>query len=312
MIKYRIINHSNYSLQEREALLLDFRQTDSDVPHVLLSTCNRIEDYRIENYGAEDFSAGNSRADDVVPEHVVRHLYRVAAGLESALIGERAIQGQLKQAYFEACEHYRLPSSLNRLFQTAIHTGKRVRTETRISEGAVSHSQITVEILKQHDIDLKNSIISIIGVNKLTEDILRFLSDRGACNIFLSNRHFEKAQALATQYQSTAMRLEQKRRLLEFTDVLISATSAPHLIVHREDMPVGRRMLIFDLAFPRDVSEEIAILPDVKLYNLEDIESFARNSISLRQAEITRAEEIISEEIIKFRQWESYRLKASN
>jgi glutamyl-tRNA reductase len=298
MIKYRIINHSNYSLQEREALLQDFRQNEGEIPHVLLSTCNRIEDYRIEDYGG---------SDDEVPENVVRHLYRVASGLESALIGERAIQGQLKQAYFDACEHYRLPSSLNRLFQTAIHTGKRVRTETRIAEGAVSHSQVTVEILKQENIDLKNMIISIIGVNKLTEDILKFLSSRGACNIFLSNRHFEKAQALAAQYQGTAMRLEQNRQLLEFTDVLISATSAPHLIVRKEDMPPDKGMLIFDLAFPRDVSEEVAAIPDVKLYNLEDIEAFARNSISLRQAEITLAEQIIDDEIAKFRQWEAYR-----
>jgi glutamyl-tRNA reductase len=290
MIQYRLINNAEYGLKEREALLKDF-ETDAAQAHVLLSTCNRIEVYW-----------GEGR----VPEDVVRHLYKVAAGLESSLIGERAIQGQLKQAYLRACEKYCLSSSLHRLFQTAMHTGKRVRTETKIAEGAVSHSQVTVEMLKQEKIDLKQKIIAIIGVNKLTEDILKFLTSRNATNLFLSNRNLEKAQNLAARCNGTAMSLDNKRAMLQFADVLICATSAPHLIIHPEDVPADREMLIFDLAFPRDVSETVGTFSRVKLFNLEDVERFAKKSLSLRLCEINRAEEIIEEEVAGYRQWQSF------
>jgi glutamyl-tRNA reductase len=291
MIRHRLINHAEYSLKERESLLKDF-ETDGTAAHVLLSTCNRIEVY----WGEGD-----------VPEAVARHLCKVAAGLESALVGERAIQGQLKQAYLQACAKYRLSPTLHRLFQTAMHAGKRVRTETKIAEGAISHSQVTVEILKQENVDLRKKIIALIGVNKLTEDILKYLVSRDAVNIFLSNRSIGKARDLASRYRGTAVSLDDKRRLLQSADVLICATSAPHLIVHPEDVPRDRDMLIFDLAFPRDVSEKVATFPRVKLFNLEDIERFAGKSISLRHGEIREAERIINEELAKYYRWQTFR-----
>jgi glutamyl-tRNA reductase len=287
MIHCQLVNNANASLEERETLA----QTvvpQADVPHVLLKTCNRVELY----WGEGEIS-----------EAIVRHLYRVASGLESSLTGERAIQGQLKNAYADAIEKYKLSPQLNRLFQTAIHTGKRVRTETGISRGAVSHSQVTVEILKKENIDLKQKIVSIIGVNKLTEDILKFLTNKQAVNIFLSNRNLEKAEALAKQYQGTAMPLSKKRRMLEFTDVLICATSAPHILVGKEDIPSGKEMLIFDLAFPRDVEPDLANEKGIRLFDLEDIEQFAKDNLSRRNEEIKEAEQIIEEEIEKFYEW---------
>ncbi|MDR0845372.1 MAG: glutamyl-tRNA reductase [Tannerella sp.] len=290
MIQCRLVNNAHASLEERERLS-EAVFVEEGTPHVLLKTCNRVELY----WGEGEIS-----------EKIVRHLYRVASGLESALTGERAIQGQLKNAYLEACDKYKLPSHLNRLFQTAIHTGKRVRTETGISKGAVSHSQVTVDILKKEHIDLKEKIVSIIGVNKLTEDILKFLTDKQAVNIYLSNRHLEKAEALAGQYNGTAMPLSEKRKLLEFTDVLICATSAPHIIVKRDDIPAGKEMLIFDLAFPRDVEPSLAKETGIRLFDLEDIEQFAKNNLSLRKIEIREAEQIIEEEINKFREWSNH------
>jgi len=297
MVKYWFANNAEFGLAEREAQLqrllsdADVPFAAGDVPHVLLSTCNRIELY---------WGEGS------VPEAAVRHLYRVAAGLESSLTGERAIQGQLKQSYIAAIERYSLSPHLNRLFQTAIHTGKRVRTETRIAEGAVSHSQITADILRHENIDLKRKFVSIIGANKLTEDILKYLTARGATNIFLSNRHIEKAAELADRYGGTAMSLDNKRSMLDFTDVLICATSAPHLIVHEDDIKPDKEMIIFDLAFPRDVDERLNRRATVRLYNLEDIEKYAQKNVSLRQNEICKAEEIIEEEIGKFYQWQKY------
>jgi glutamyl-tRNA reductase len=252
---------------------------------------NRIEQY----WGEGD-----------VPQRILRHLYRVASGLESSLTGERAIQGQLKQSYTKAVADYQLSPALHKLFQSAMHTGKRVRTETKIAEGAVSHSQITVDILKQKQIDLKAKAVGIIGVNKLTEDILKYLSSRGAINLFMSNRNFDKAQALATQYNGVAVNLNNKQKLLKVVDILICATSAPHLVINKEDIPNDKELLIFDLAFPRDVEECIGEMKNIELFNLEDIEHFAKQNIRLREEEIDKANQIIDEEIVKFYQWQNH------
>jgi glutamyl-tRNA reductase len=293
MIHCTRIDHTRYSLAERERLaaVLSARETP---PQVLLSTCNRMERYWGEG---------------AVPDATLRHLYRVAAGLESALPGERAIQGQLKNAYREACAVHRLSAQMHRLFQTAIHTGKRVRTETKIAEGAVSHSQVTVDLLKRTYPDLSRKVVSIIGVNKLTEDILKFLTDNRTVTVFLSNRHLDRAEALAAVYGAVAVPLHEKRRMLDLTDVLICATSAPHTIIHSRDLPDDREMLIFDLAFPRDVEPALAARKGVTLFDLEQIERFAKTNLQLRSDEIAKAERLIEEEIGKYREWEARSLR---
>ncbi|MDR0575068.1 MAG: NAD(P)-binding domain-containing protein [Tannerella sp.] len=295
MINCRLINNAEYNLEDRE-ILSSFIYINETIPHVLLKTCNRTELYWGEGH---------------VPEDIIRHIYRVAAGLESSLIGEKAIQGQIKNAYMEAVTRYKLSSSLNRMFQTAIYTGKRIRTETGIAEGAVSHSQVTADILKQRGIDLKNKIIGIIGINKLTEDILKYLSAREAVNILLSNRNMEKAQDMAAKYNATAMSLENKVSIIEFSDVLICATSAPHTLIQAKDIPDDKEILIVDLAFPRDVDDDVRSIKGVDLLNLGDIERFAKKNISLRKNEIYKAEQIIEEEIGKFYHWLSYAAKVA-
>ncbi|MDR2691456.1 MAG: glutamyl-tRNA reductase [Dysgonamonadaceae bacterium] len=293
MIRCKLINHATCGLEERERSASRIG-ADEATPHVLLKTCNRTELY----WG-----------DGTVSDDMVRHVFRVAAGLESALVGERAIQGQIKQAYAEALSKYKLSSTLNRLFQSAMYTGKRVRSETRIAEGAVSHSQVTVEILKQRNVNLKDKIIGIIGVNKLIEDALKYLISRGAVHIFLSNRNVEKAQALAAKYKGTAVGLDRKAMIIGISDILICATSAPHTIIHPEDFAQkAEDILIFDLAFPRDVDPAVGQLNHVTLLNLEDIELFAQKNISLRKEEIVKAEAIIEAEITKFFRWLQFAL----
>jgi len=287
MIKCKLIDNAHFSLDEREALSSGIR-VDEQTPHVLLQTCNRVELY----WG-----------DGQIGENIVRHLFRVASGLESGITGERAIQGQLKNAYQAACQRYRLSPQLHKLFQTAMHTGKRVRNETRISSGAVSHSQITVEMLKQEQVNLNQKIVGIIGVNKLTEDILKYLTAKQAVNVFLSNRNFGKAAHLAGLYNGTAVHLHDKKRLLEVVDVLICATSAPHIIVREDDIPIGKELLVFDLAFPRDVAPALGSREGIRLYDLDTVEQFARNNLSLRHQEISKAEAIIEEEIGKLYDW---------
>lgn len=279
MITYKSINQQNTSLEEREAYFHDLHRPEGSV---LLQTCNRVELY----YGDGD-----------VPDEVARHLFRVTAGLESALIGERAVQGQVKDSYQQAANQYRLSAEMHKLFTCALQVGKRVRTETEISQGAVSHSLAAIEIIEQEGVDLSCSRITIIGVNKLTSDILKFLKNKGAQMVFLANRSQIKAHQLADPLGIRVFELHDKRRFLADTDILISATSAPYALIHAGDIPAGKPLLAIDLAFPRDIDTSVGALQGVRLYNIRDVEQRVRRNISVRQGEVVRAETIIEEEI---------------
>lgn len=293
MIEAKFINKDKYSLKERERKM-NLLNYDIGQAHILLSTCNRIEFY----WGEGE-----------VPYDITNHLYRVVSGLESSIIGEKAIQGQVKLAYKTACENYRLSGSLHQLFQRAICTGKRVRNETKISSGAVSHSQAVIDIIKKKGYNLKDKRITIIGINKLNEDIMKFLQRNGAYNILLSNRNIDKANDFAKQYKCSTAPLNSKRDFLKQTDILISTTSAPHTIIKANDLPKENQILAFDLAFPRDIEESVGELSNVELLNLENIEKFAISNIEMRKSEINKAEIIISEEIDKLYQWVRNHLK---
>ena len=279
MIAYKSINQQNTSLEAREAY---FQGLHVERGAVLLQTCNRVELY----YGDGD-----------VPDDVARHLFRVTAGLESALIGERAVQGQVKDSYQQAQLQYRLTAEMHKLFSCALEVGKRVRTETEISQGAVSHSLAAIEILQQEQVDLSQSRITIIGVNKLTSDILKFLKNKGARMVFLANRSQIKAHQLADPLGISVFELHDKQRFLADTDIIISATSAPHAVIDAKDIPAGKKLLAIDLAFPRDINPSVGRLPNVRLYNLSDVERRVRENISVRKKEVVRAEAIIEEEI---------------
>ena len=273
-------------------------QLTTEIPEgsVLLKTCNRT---------------GLYWGDGDIPTKTARHLFRVAAGLESPLLGEMAIQGQLKQAYHEAVNsnEHKLSAPLNRLFQNAIHVGHRVRIETGIAKGAVSYSQVTVDIFCRELPELGNKVVSIFGVNDLTEAILNFLTARGATNIILANRSFAKAEAMAERYNAEALPLSEKRKMLEVSDVVISATSAPHTIINVGDFfPNDRRStLLFDLAFPHDIAGGVGELPNKKVYSLEMVEQEAKQNLAAREQEVAKCEAIIEEEIAELKRWENYR-----
>ena len=274
------LNLSLQKIKEKEA----FKNAS---PYIFLKTCNRSELY----YGSGD-----------IPDEVARHLFRVVSGLESAIIGERAVQGQVKEAYYTAKQQRWLPAELHKLFQSALQVGKRVRNETEISHGAVSHSLAAIEIIEDElrsskGLELKDAHITIIGVNKLTADILKFLQNKGAKMVFLANRSQIKAHHLADPLGIQVYTLDEKQAFLAHTDILISATSAPHLIIHKEDVAPDKRLLAIDLAFPRDIDSRLNELPGVHLYNIRDVEQKVRQNIEVRQTEVEKAEGIIEEEI---------------
>ena len=301
-ISQRPQENSLYDSSFSETLASSHRETGKQpLPYIFLKTCNRSELY----YGEGD-----------IPDEVARHLFRVVSGLESAIVGERAVQGQVKEAYYTAKDQRWLPAELHKLFQSALQVGKRVRNETEISHGAVSHSLAALEIiedeLQQQDaskaeailngLNLKDAHITIIGVNKLTADILKFLQNKGAKMVFLANRSQIKAHYLADPLGIKVYTLDEKEAFLAHTDILISATSAPHLIIHKEDIPKGKPLLAIDLAFPRDIDSRLSELANVHLYNIRDVEKKVRENIEVRGAEVEKAEAIIEEEILEMQE----------
>ena len=263
------------------------------VQTLTLKTCKRTEEYRDEGR---------------IATAQARHLFRVAAGLESPLLGETAILGQVKRAYDEARQQGKLTANMNKLFQAAIHVGHRVRTETTISRGAVSYSQVTVDMLSRLVPNLGEKVVSIIGVNEMTESILNFLTARGATNLILANRSFEAAERLAARYDAVAVPLSDKRRILRLSDVVISATSAPHSIIRKEDVvPRCGELLFFDMASPRDIDEGVERLSGVQVFTLEQIEHSARQNLKARSKAIADCERIIEEELAELKRWEERR-----
>ena len=270
---------------------------DPSKPHVLIDTCCRFEVY-----------SGTGS----IPEEVARHLYRVAAGLESELLGENAILGQVRKSYLEAAARFRLGSSLNRLFQGAIHTGKRVRSETGISSGAMSCGELTVELMKRSGFSFRESTVAVIGVNALTSSILRFLRDEGAERFYLSNRHFDKADEAPREFGGTAVDFARRKDILPKADACIVAARAPHYLVGPGDFPAGgKRILIFDISVPRNVDPAVSSVSGVRLLDLEDIERAAAENERSREEAAVKAEDIIEDELGKLWKWERHSPQAA-
>jgi glutamyl-tRNA reductase len=175
-----------------------------------------------------------------------------------------------------------------------------VRTQSGIGRGAVSHGLATVQLIQESKINLKNALITIIGVNKLTEDTIKFLQNKGAEAIFVANRSYEKAKPYADKFNCKIFDFTNLMGVLSFTDILICATSAPHTVIKKENFPQNKEMLIFDLAFPRDVDVEIAQYTGVKLLNLDNVEQTINQNLQNRNKEVELAEAIIDEEIKKY------------
>ena len=284
MIVFRGVDASS-TLEEREKILKE-GVVDHPLARVSLSTCDRVEVYEGEG----------------LPEPVVlEHLFRVVSGLESPLLGENQIQSQVKRAYEEARLAGPLSGGLHKMFQAALRVGKRVRTETRLSRGAVGHAQIVAGLLAAGTTPIDQLRVVAVGVNKQILGILRFLHDRGNRSFHLVNRTFAKAEAVCREWGSgTPVALQRLSSLLQGQDVLISATSAPGFLVTLQDFPADGPPRIFDLAVPRDVDPQIGSLPGVSLFNVTDLEQKAEKNLKDRASEVTAAESIIQEEVRKF------------
>lgn len=291
---------------------------------VILSTCNRTEVYlaalESEQSLAETKNFLSQRCDlepSLLEKYLytyssyeaVRHLFRVAAGLDSMILGEAQVLGQVAEAYDIARSNGVTHPVLNTLFQHAISTGKRVRTETRINHNTVSVSYAAVELARQVFGSLDGRTVLVIGAGKMSTLAARYLRDNGVTTILVSNRSYERARALAQAIGGQAVRLDYLEDILPQADIVISCTAASHYILHPEQVARARKgredipLMVIDIAVPRDIDPAVGELPGVKLFDIDDLQQVVLNNLEERQKAAQKAEGIIAEEVESFFQW---------
>jgi len=279
---------------------------------VLLSTCNRVEIYGVTPWpkGAAHrlFQVLSNSDCDFTPhlyikegEEAVKHLFTVAGGLDSMVLGETEITGQVKQAYLAAQGAKLTGKILNRAFQAAFQIAKEIRTETAIGRGATSVGSVAVELTERiFDRDLSNKTVMIIGAGKMGEACVRHLAKRGARSVLVSNRSFERAQGLATEFGGRAVRFEECLQAMAEADIVVSSTGCPHLVLNRDDVAAvmkrrSRPLVLVDIAVPRDIDPEVQHLNNVFLYDIDDLESIVRENVKNREQELAQCTTIINE-----------------
>jgi glutamyl-tRNA reductase len=291
---------------------------------VALSTCNRTELYLLVTDPVEAESAVLAllaRRAGIRPTELLdgiyalrncdaaRHLYRVASGLESMIVGEAEVQGQVKRAYEAALAARTTGPMTNKLFRAALETGKRVRTETAISVGRASVASVAVDAAQDALGDLTARHVLLIGAGETAELTARALHDHGVTTMFIANRRRERAIALAQQFGGASGSFDALPAELARADIVISSTSSPHALLGAEELAVvhrerqGRPLLLMDLAVPRDIDPACAELPGVTLLDIDGLQAQVRRHISVRKAEARRAEGIVEEEIQGFAGW---------
>ena len=285
---------------------------------VILSTCNRVEIYVATPHGETEtfqalreflvrFHAFDGKLDKELyalgePDSLC-HLFRVAAGMDSMVLGETEILGQLKKAYDVALQNRHTGARLNKAFQRAFNTAKQIRTDTNIQRGSISIASVAVELAEKVFSTLAEHEVLVLGAGDTSEKTARALMSRGAAGVVFANRSPERAQLLATELGGRTVAFEDWPSVFEQVDIAISSTSAPHFILDRQRLePLMKRrrhrpLLLIDIAVPRDIDPEVNYLENVYLYNVDDLQAIADDYLQSRQAEMARCEEIIAEKV---------------
>jgi glutamyl-tRNA reductase len=317
-----------FSESEAEEFARTATATDEVREAVVISTCNRTEVYLVVGGTGGDLVKAESdvlgllaRRAGIRPTELAeaiysprncdaaRQLYRVTAGLESMIVGEAEIQGQVRRAHEAAMRAGATGPLSNRLFAAALTTGKRVRSETAIGASRVSVPSVAVDLALSVLGDVQASHVVILGAGETSELTARALADQGAGTIFVANRHADRAISLAQRFGGTVVGLEKLPEQLLAADIVLCSTASPHAIVGREELELvvaerrGRPLLLIDIAVPRDIDPACAELEGVTLYDMDDLQALVARNLSSRAEEAPRALEIVEEEIHRFARW---------
>ena len=288
---------------------------------VVVSTCNRVEYYLAANDGAhalklaEEFAAQRAQQAAGVAffrlrgSEGIRHLFRVASGLDSMVLGETEILGQIKKAYSAAQGGGATSRCLNKMFQRAFNVAKEVRTQTGITRGAVSVGSVAVELAEKIFGKLEHCNVMILGAGETAEMTAKSLQSRGAKAIFVSNRTFERAATLAETLGGKAIHFDQWDAEFAAIDILIGSTGAPHAVVPKAKLAplmkrrAARPLFCIDLAVPRDFEPAVNDLDGVYLYDIDSLQSIADDGMRVRQSELVRCEQMIERHVEEFTAW---------
>ena len=329
------VSHKTASLDLRERLALpetragrvleELTGHDAIREAVALFTCNRTELHLV---AADDVEAENaalailSRQAGIRPTELlgaiyslrgreaVSHLFAVAGGLESMIVGEAEIQGQVKRAYELALVAGVTGPVSNRLFRDALAAGKRVRAETGIGRSQVSVSSVAVSLAAEFlGGELASRRVLVVGAGENAELAARALRDRGVSTVFVANRRYDRALGLAERFDGQAVSFDDMPEQLERADIVVSSTGAPHQILGRDELELvaerrpGRPLVLIDLAVPRDIDPELAGCPGIALYDMDDLQQAVARNLDTRAGEAEVAGEIVGEEVARFERW---------
>jgi glutamyl-tRNA reductase len=291
---------------------------------VAISTCNRTELYLVASdpVEAENVAlAALSRQADIRPTELfgsiysmrdaeaVRHLFAVTAGLDSMIVGENEVQGQVKRAYELALVEGVTGPVSNRLFRDALAAGKRVRTETLLGRARTSVSSVAVDLARALLGDLSERRVLVIGAGENGELTAQALHERGVQTVFVANRRHDRAIGLAQRFGGAAIRFDDLPGELARADIVVSSTGSPHQIVGHDELELvmeqraGNRLLLIDIAVPRDIDPSVRELPGITLYDIDDLQREVARSQLGREAEIAAASKLVEEEAERFDRW---------
>jgi glutamyl-tRNA reductase len=328
------VSHKTAPVEIRERLALpearasefvrDLCESGSVREAVTISTCNRTEVYVV----ATDPVAAESavltmlaRRAGIRPTELTgaiyahhnceaaRHLYRVVSGLDSMIVGEDQVQGQVKRSYEAALTQHATGPLTNHLFEAALSTGKRVRAETAIGERRLSAPTVAVALATEQLGPLAGREVVLVGTGETSELAARALRPTGAELVFVASRRRARALSLAAQYGGTSMSFDGLPDALLSADIVVAATASPHLLIEVDEIAEvmrergGRPLLLIDLAVPRDIEGACARVPGITLRDIDDLEAVVARNLQVRQAEARRAETIVEEEIQEFAGW---------
>ncbi|HEV2246032.1 MAG TPA: glutamyl-tRNA reductase [Terriglobia bacterium] len=329
------LNHKTASVQLRERMSFNNEQACDISSEILsrgllneilvLSTCNRTEVYGVpsrwtgsrtlESFLASYRELPPDELDGALYRHTgraaVRHIYRVASGLDSMIVGETEILGQVRSAYANAEGLGATGRVLNRLFQSAIEVGRRVRMDTGIGVRPMPVAHAGVKLAERALPSLKDRQVMVLGAGTTSEKVLRHLCDRGMQQIRVLNRRAERAELLVARYGGEVAPWEKLQENLSWPDLVVAsvASSAPVLTLEVLQQAMARRkyrpLMLIDLGVPRNVSPDVAGLKNVSLYNIDDLKEMVLQNLKAREQEIPRAEAIVDEHIENFRRWQA-------
>ena len=312
------------SAEETPSLLRELRAACGIEEVMVLSTCNRVEFYCAE----PTFGPGGNRVADFLQKRfpaiasdlsqslvvlrgqdALTHLFRVTCSLESLVIGEPQILGQVKEAYKVAVESGAAGPELGGLMPRAFRAAKRVRSETQIARYPVSVSFVAVELARKIFDTLEAKTVLVIGAGKMAELAVAHLREAGVRHLLITNRTFTRAVALAERVHGSAVRFEELGHYLAEADIVISSTDAPEPVVTRElarqamKQRKGTPMFFIDIAVPRDIDPEVHLLPNVYCYDIDDLKAVVDTNRSEREREALAAQKIVREEVRAYGQW---------